>query len=382
MSISIRANQVLSRLPLGVYGQVVDAASWPSAQIADFVNSDPQAVQTYTVVIDTVTNSATYTFTVDGETITYTADSSTSAAEIGAGLLDAVNANGHVRGMFVPTFDTSTLTLTAINPSIDVLASDSDAKLTTTETVAPAAASTVGFGLGIVDLGTTNDEGTPLGTVVYASKLAAQVSTITLTQVSSESYGVSITINGQIRSTYVATAGSLALTTTALVTAINNMMDAFTAGTTVVAASSVAGTITLTAEVKGTPFTAGVSSISGLPGTISIANTTITPLTDINRWWGGVSVKTDDTEITTVGGESAAYAPNSGFMALKKGRIFVQSDETPTASNSVYVETLAGDTKGRFYTTASTTRILVPGARWFPMPSRSSGQGLAMLDLG
>jgi hypothetical protein len=375
MSISIRANQVLSRLPLGVYGQVVDAASWPSAQIADFVNSDPQAVQTYTVVIDTVTNSATYTFTVDGETITYTADSSTSAAEIGAGLLDAVNANGHVRGMFVPSFDTSTLTLTAINPSIDVLASDSDAKLTTTETVAPAAASTVGFGLGIVDLGTTND-------VVYASKLAAQVSTITLTQVSSESYGVSITINGQLRSTFVATAGSLALTTTALVTAINNMMDSFTAGTTVVAASSVAGTITLTAEVKGTPFTAGVSSISGLPGTISITDTTITPLTDINRWWGGVSVKTDDTEITTVGGESAAYAPNSGFMALKKGRIFVQSDETPTASNSVYVETLAGDTKGRFYTTASTTRILVPGARWFPMPSRSSGQGLAMLDLG
>jgi len=378
MTISIRANQVTSRLIPGVIGQPVDA-DWINADADDFVNSDPQAVQTYTVTIDTVTNSATYTFTADGETITYTADSSTSADEIGNGLLDAVNANAHVRGMFVPSYATSVLTLTAVNPVIDVVVSDADAKLTTAETVEPAAASTVGFGLGIVNLGTTNDEGSPLGTVVYAAKLQAQVSTLTVVYAASEIYTVDIAVPGQASKQVIVSADTdTATTTTAIVTAINNLMPA----NTVLAASSVAGTITLTSEIPGQSFTVGIGTKTGTASRLSVADTTVGPLTDINRWWGGVSVKSDDTEITTIGGDSAAYAENSGFMAMRKGRIYVQSDETPTVSNSVYVETLAGATKGRFYTTGSATRILVPGARWFPMPSRNAGQGLAILKLG
>lgn len=378
MTISIRANQVTSRLIPGVIGQPVDA-DWINADADDFVNSDPQAVQTYTVTIDTVTNSATYTFTADGETITYTADSSTSADEIGNGLLDAVNDNAHVRGMFVPSYASSVLTLTAVNPAVDVVVSDADAKLTTAETVEPAAASTVGFGLGIVNLGTTNDEGSPLGTVVYAAKLQAQVDTLTVTYAASEIYIVTISIAGQAPQTVEVTADTNTATTA---TAIFNAINAMMADNTVIATNPSSGVVVLTSEIPGQAFLTGIGLKTGTASRLVLANTTAGPLTDINRWWGGVSVKSDDTEITTVGGDSAAYAANSGFMAMRKGRIYVQSNETPTAADKVYVETLAGATKGRFYTTGSATRILVPGARWFPMPSRNAGQGLAILKLG
>lgn len=376
MTISIRADQITPRLLMGVVGALYDANYLDA--LDTYINKDPQAVQTYTVVIDTVTNSATYTFTCDGETITYTADSSATSAEIGAGLLAAFNANPHARGLFVATFDTATLTLTAVNSAIDVVVSDADAKLTTTETVAPADATAVHFGRGIVNLGTINDDGTPLGAEIYAAKLTAQVSTLTVVYAASELYTVTIGVFGQAAlQVNVSADTDTATTTTAIVTAINNAMPA----NTVLAASSVAGTITLTAEVAGKAFTVGVGTKTGTAARLSVASTTATALTDINRCFAGISVESKDTEVATIEGTEATYLPNSGMTVLRKGRIWVENDQTPGVSDTVYVETTAGTSQGKFYNSSTSTRLALANARWVPVPSRASSENLAVIEL-
>jgi len=376
MSISISALQVSKRLLAGVTGQPVDADYLNAMDT--YINADPQAVQVYTVVIDTVTNSATYTFTCDGRTITYTADGSTSNAEIGAGLLAAFNADAHARGLFVATFDTATLTLTAVNTAIDVVVSDSDAKLTTTEVTAPAGATAVRFGVGIVNLGTTNDEGTPLGAEVYAAKLTAQVDTLTVVYAASELYLVTIAIAGQAPLQVAVSADTdTATTTTAIVTAINNIMPA----NTVLAASSVSGTITLTAEIPGQGFVTSVGTKTGTASRLSVAGTTRTMLTDLPRWFAGISTMTLDTSIATIAGDEAKYDANSGVIVLRKGRIYVENSQTPSVNDKVYIETVAGTTQGKFFNSSSATRIYVPNARWHAVPSRTSSENLAIVEL-
>lgn len=375
MSISISALQVSRRLLAGVIGQPVDADYLNACDT--YINADPQAVQVYTVVLTAETNNATYTFTCDGQTISYTADGSATYAEVGAGLLAAFNANAHARGLFVATFATDTLTLTAVNTAIDVVVSDSDSKITTTEVTAPAGATAVRFGVGIVNLGTTNDEGTPLGAEVYAAKLTAQVDTLTVVYAANERYYVEIDIPGQTPvSVDVAADTDTAGTTTAIVTAINLRMPS----NTVLAASSVSGTITLTSEIPGQGFVTGVGTVSGTASRLSVSSNA-PMLSSLPRWFAGISTMTLDTSIATIAGTEAKYDANSGVIVLRKGRIYVENSQTPGVNDKVYVETVAGTTQGKFFNSSSATRIFVPNARWHAVPSRTSSENLAIVEL-
>ncbi len=379
MSISISGRQIASRLLAAVIGMCADANPLADMNTAPYINSDPCAVQTYTVVVTGATNNKEYIYTVDGVEVSYTSDGSASVAEIANGLAAAHQANGAARGLFSAVSDgVDTVTLTAVNQSIDVVVTDSDAQITTTETQAPALANAVGFGLGIVALGADNGNGTETGTSVYAAKLTAQVDTLTVVYASGELYLVTIEVPGQAPKTVnVAANTDTATTTTDIVTAINNIMPA----NTVLAASSVAGTITLTAEIPGQAFVTGIGTKTGTASRLSVANTVATALTNALSWFAGVSRATLDAEVTEIDGDSASYAPASGISVLRKGRIYVQSDESPTPSDKVYVETLAGSTQGRFYATGSATRVYLPQCRWATIPSRTSAEGLALLAI-
>jgi hypothetical protein len=376
MSISFRARDVSARLPIGVIGQLVDADYLN--QIESYVNSDPQAVQTYTVTVDAVTNGAVYTFSVDSSTITYTADSSATNTEIVAGLLAAVNEDPYARGMFVPTATSATvLTLTAIDPDIDAVVSDSDAKLTTAETVAPASAAVVHFGRALVDLQTDNDEGSSLVAEVYAAKMTAQVDTATITYAAGEVYSIGIAIPGQTPLQVNVAANTDSNTTaTDIRTAINAIMPA----STVIAAGST-NVVTLTSEIAGQPFVTSVGLKSGTIARLALVNTTSGPLTDINQCFAGISIMMLDNEIPTIGGTEASYAANSGVSALRKGRIYVENDENPTTSDKVYIKTVAGSTQATFTKTSSSTTLLLSGATWGRIPSRADSTGIAMIVL-
>jgi len=374
MTISVQALQVPLRLPLGVIGLPVDSDYLNRMQT--LVNSDPQALQTYTVLVATGSSGHTYIFSVDGEAISYVS-ATTNKATIAQGLLDAFNVNPYARGKYVGSTDgVDTITLVAVDPDIDLTVSDSDAYLTTTETVAAASAAVVNFGRVCVNLQTSNDEGTPLGCEVYAAKLQAQVDTLTVAYTSGKIYLVTIVVDEQQYDIPVVAATDLATLTTALVTDINNAMPA----NAVLAASSVAGTITLTAEVAGKAFTTGIGAQT-TPGNMTIAHTVSGPLTDINTCFAGISTVSNDTEVTVIAGSTAAYAPNSGFIAMLTGKIYVENSQSPTTSDRVYVETLAGSNEGKVYNDSSATRLLLSRASWQPIQSRSAGSGLAIVEL-
>ena len=67
----------------------------------------------------------------------------------------------------------------------------------------------------------------------------------------------------------------------------------------------------------------------------------------------------------------AAYPGNSAVSAFGKGQIWIYSEESPTTSDKVYVETSGADA-GLFFTTGSATRLQLTGAKWFPAPSFST----------
>jgi hypothetical protein len=59
----------------------------------------------------------------------------------------------------------------------------------------------------------------------------------------------------------------------------------------------------------------------------------------------------------------------------------VYSEETPTASSKVYVETTAGDDAGKFYASSTSTRLQILGARWRPRATYATGQNLNQIVL-
>tara|TARA_R110000868_G_scaffold362511_2_gene624660 strand:- start:2144 stop:3283 length:1140 start_codon:yes stop_codon:yes gene_type:complete len=375
-NIHIQGRDIQSRILVGVVGQLVDAD--PLNDLVTIINSDPQALQTYTVTVTTVTNSATYTFTADGTDISYTADSSATDAEIVAGLKAAFDAEPTVRGMFTSAATSATvLTLTAIGPEIDIVMSDADSKLTTTETVAPANAAVVNFGRAIINLQTSNDEGTDCGGEVYAAKLTAQVDTATITYAAGEAYYFTIDIPGQTP-LMVGIAANTDSNTTA--TDIRAAINAIMPANTVVAAGST-NVVSLTSEIAGQPFTTTVGLKTGTISRLALVHTTSGPLTDINQCLAGISVMTLDNEIPTIGGDSASYPANSGVVVLNKGRIYVNNSEAPTTSDKVYVKLTAGSTQGEFTKTPASTNVLWGRASWGTIPSRTSGDDLAVIKL-
>ncbi len=378
MTISSSALGVGARMPLGVIGALVDVNYLDA--LDTLINSDPQAVQVYTVVVDAATDSTAYSFSVDGNTISFTSGVGTTKALIAAGLLADFNATAAARGRYSGATDgVDTLTFTAVNADIDLVISDSDARLTTTETVAPAAANTIGFGLGILNLQSSDGEGADTCALVYAAKLTAQVDTLTVDYAVGESYTVTIAIDGE---TYqigpVAATVDDATTSAAIATAINAMMPA----NTVIATNPAATSVVLTAEVAGKAFKTTPGLVSGTTARLSLAHTTSGPLTDINLCFAGISVYSTDTEALVVEGDVAAYAANSGVKVMRKGRIYVSNSEDPTTSDKVYVQTsTSGGLQGTFTKTASSTTLLLTNARWRTVPSRAGTVDLAVIEL-
>lgn len=352
---------VPQRLPGYVIGGAVDASYLDS--VGTLVNADPQAKQVYTIVIDTVTNSATYTFYVNGIAVTYTADSSATAAEIGAGLIADAESDPNVYGLFSFTFDTSTITATAQSFGTNILVYDTDAKLTTTETVAPADAAEVPFGRGVLNLQTfgTNTE-TPYGSAVYAAKLTAQVDTFTVDYAASQLYLFTIKVDGQQFDFDVLADTDDATTSAAIAAAINGRM----AANTVIATNPSATSVVLTAEVAGKAFVTSVGTRSATAANLTLVNTTSGPLTDINQCFAGVALSNYTQPGTVVGTPQSSYVANQAMGVINRGRVAVYSEQTVTTSDKVYIETTAGADAGKFYNTSSATRLILSGAKWQP----------------
>lgn len=340
------------------------------------INSSPQTAQVGTIVVDTATASATYTWTINGVEMTYVADSSVDTTEVAAGIATVINAEPLVRGQVRASASTATVTLTATTVgSVGAFtANDSDGKLTTTEeSTADDDADDVAFGRALMSQGYASSESERLVCVPTTAKFSAQVATLAFgafvdAQVNTiYVYEVRGSERIRIASVSEAAATSRDATIDALVTLLNTDLPA---NTVLVAADNATATaLVFTAEIPGFEF--DVEFLAGHEGASlqSLALTYTTgpnEATSLHRAWAGISLYSPAAEAAAVGDTAGVWGANEGVEYAKRGVVWVTSTQTPTEGDTVYVELTAGATAGRFYTDSSSTRVALSRqvARW------------------
>lgn len=363
MTISSSATDIRSRFPQGKVGK---AAYVDSNDITrTLINSDPQAVQVTTYTVDSASNSTTYTLTVDGFTASYTSDASATTAEIAAGIKAAIDANPSITGRLTASVLSNVVTLTGNYPGISFTASDSSGDTTIATTTAAATADAVGFGRLMVTGGYQTDEANELGKLCKAAALTAQVDSYLITYDASVLINVTITVDGLTYQASYTMATDLDTSLDALVVLINGATMGLPANTVIATATpATATTLVLTSEVAGKPFTSSVTFGAGADTAAAVLTQTAPVSSDINRAARGVSMFAYDAEIPTIAGTEATYAANSGVTVMQKGSIWVASSQSPTHLGAVYVETGVTADNGKFFTTSSSTRLLLSGAKW------------------
>lgn len=377
-SISQGFGDVRSRTRQGIVGDWV--YSDPTKRSGGGLNAYPQAVQITTVTVANIGDDLAVIITINGIDVEIDTGTGADAAAIGADLAEAINAEPLVRAVVAATFDTATLTLTALNPGIEFevsIANDPNAALSAVATTQEAAtAAPIPFGRAVVfnaynggNAGNTLGETERLVMLPLAAAFTAQVIHVTPTFVDTAEFTISLyEIRGDervfVRSATSTSATSVAVTVDNMVTAVNAVMPA----NSVVATDGTTHLI-LTAEVPGTEWDVVVHATTmGASAPTATVTYSVGPSnsTSLIRAWEGVSLYSRAQEAATLASDEGQYAANAGVHYAIRGVVWVESDEAVTRGGTVYVETVAGATNGRFYAASSATRIALPRrlARW------------------
>lgn len=371
-----RASDIGSRLTQWLIGQLADSS--PLNDVVSAVNADPQTAQVSTITVDTVTNSADYTFTVAGSEITITSDASAVNTEIVAAIVLAINEHPLARALCTAAATSATVvTLTANRAGVAFTVSDSDSKLSCATSTANDTADAVEFGRLVVQTGFA--DGARLCAKAAAAKFTAQVDTLTVVYAASDVYYVTIgMLDGSTPQIVgVAADTDTATTATAIVTAINAIMPA----NTVLAATAGGGIITLTAEVAGKGFITSHGTKSGTASRSVLALTTSGPSTDVNQYALGISQHTYDEEETERASGVVVYPANAGVKVVRAGRVAVACSEAVTNGAAVYVELGVTDDNGKFFASGSATRVKLNRARWERNERTGDDNDVAVLRL-
>lgn len=356
---------------LGFIGQVLSTGS--AARRYTGNNERSQAAQVTTMTVPaSPDNSTLYSVTVDGVTASFTTDASATQAELGAGLVSAINAKAGIRRVCAASYSGGTLTLTGGWPGGSFVVSNNAADTTNdlgtvTTATSAASASRVYFGRVLASDGFVTDEATPKVFIPTTALFSEQVTTFTYASVASgdaistivEMNGESVTVDTPYNTSHAQTLIDHAAD---LETALN---AEFGADVGAVAARS-SDDITITADVAGAEFFAN-STVSGTGGgTVSKADTTGPSIsTSLARAFAGVSVRRLDVENETIDGDDPSYAPNEGVEVLSRGAIVMarSSSETWDPNSDVWVDlTTTLTAAGKVYDTSSNATSPV----WLP----------------
>lgn len=350
-----RAGDVSADRPPRFIGDVLRAAL-----LRDGINTGDQAAQVTTVAIPaSPDNSTAYAVVINGVSCGYTTDGSATQAELGAGLVAAIEAQGAARGVASPAYAGSTLTLTGVWPGVafTVTASGGSgggAIGTPSTSTSAASADGIEFGRLLIRSGT---DGKGNVKVKKAGGLTAQVMTFTIASATGGVFSGEVEVNGKVYQW-----GSEVHDTDAATTA-ENIKDAINAAVpanTVLATRSTADVV-LTAEVAGCEFEASISATGAAGASATKAYTTGPSIaTSLARAAFGISQRRLDVENETVAGADPAFDANAVVPCLRRGAICVQRDtsETVAAGDEVYVSVASGS-YGRFYNSAGANRVWI-----------------------
>lgn len=347
------------------------------------INTAPQAQQVSTITIDTVTNSATYTVTINGIPVSYTADASAVNTEIVAGLIAAIEEDPSVSASVTCVATSATVaTLTARLPGIAFTITDSDAKITTATTTAAADADAVPFGRLLILEDVDVDTGNVEGSLAMSSRLSAQVDSWAITY-EAVILNVEIIVDGVAYQVSHTMASDLDTSIDALVGKINGAAMGLPANTVIATANaSTATALVLTSEVAGKPFTSRVWLGVGATVAAPVLTQTAPVDSDINRAQVGISVFAYDEESTAAGVSTPSYPANASMKVLRRGDIAVECAETVTFGAPVYVELGVTADNGKFFAASSATRVRLQAAKWVRNEQSAASDDVAILRLG
>lgn len=375
LSFHSRLSDVRAGLPGGYIGDRSEFS--PLDRDITVINSAGQASQVTTISIPSSPDSSTaYSVTVDGITATYTTDASATQAELGAGLVAAVNAAPGVRGQMSASYSGGTLTLTGtyagISHTVTASGGVSGGAIGSPSTSTSAAsAASIPFGVAIASTGVISGGERLAGTAPATTTLTAQVISLAITYAASSMFVVRVDINGQSYTTPpIAGSTDDATTATALATAVNALMP-----TETVIASTNSGTLVLTAEVEGAEFEA-FATYSGSASARATKTYTTGPsvATSLARCFAGISGRSRAVEDGTFGGDDPAYRNGDAMTVHANGLIRVSDRGLTIAHGDPVYVSVGSSTRGYLYNAAGTDRVYLPPAiaRWHSQISADS----------
>jgi hypothetical protein len=380
-----QASGVRNSLLMGKVGDLADSDLKAVRSFSGF-NIAPQAKNVWTVTVDTATNGATYTISVEGRTITYVADGSTSTSEISAGLAAAIQADPLAYAACTVSDGGGTVVITGRVPGYALTVSESDAKLSLAETTSEDSADSIDFGDAVIfSSAAASNYFVARADGAY---LTTQVDTITFSNTYSAGEVISawVEVPGYPRATAaVIAATDLDTSLAALVTALNASIDALigSSGAVTAAYTTSGNIITLTAQQAGKAFKA---SFTATTNTFTHTSTASNALTDAAKVFAGIALRKVDVrtpETATVRQTLTSYAPNEGVAVANEARVIVASSANPnTLTDAVWLG-LSGSERGKLFTAAAASRVLLPPekARW-NRPQRSGDtDGIAVVSL-
>lgn len=376
-SISQRANDVRQVPRQAKVGDLVFANHLD--RMTTLINVDPQAAQSDTVTVTGATDAKTYTIVIDGRNVSFTSGAGSTTTTIAAGIAAAINADPIVRGRVSATSAVAVVTIVALLAGQSYTLTESDAQLTLASVTTAATASAIPFGRMLITDGFIADEVNKQGKLPAAASFTAQVDTLVAAFVALATYYASVTIDGvEYKGTALADTNA-ATTMTALAGSLNDNLPANT-----IVATSPGDDLVLTAEVPGAIFQTGFGAGDEGATTPAMSLTSNKGVaTALERAAAGISLYSSDEEVTTVGGTAIEYPANAGVKALKNGQVWVENSQTPGEGDPVYVETTAGADVGKFFNTASASRVLLPTsfATWERAARSDSTDNIAALRL-
>lgn len=323
------------------------------------INKAPATAQVDTITVDTATNSHEYTFAVNGVTISYTADASTSTTEIAAGLAAAVEADPVVRGVLTPDANVAVLTLTANVAGVGFTTSDVDAKCTLVNTTANDEADPVPFGRAMISGGYSTQGPEKYGSIAKSASFTAQVDTLTpIYQVGTELF-VSVRFRGQTYKAMDTQDTSLQDSVETIAAQLNALLPANS-----VAVTEDNSTLTFTAEIAGEEFWVDYGYGDGGTAITFTKTSNRSRTTSLALAFAGISLRSGTDVASAAEGTEGQYAANAGVLAAQSGEVWVASSQTISEGDDVYVEGSTAADLGKFYNSSSSTRILLPQAKW------------------
>lgn len=330
-----------------------------------------QAIETKTLTVSTNTADATYTFAING--ITLTATGGASATLTGDAIVTAIAANALANAAVSASNATGTVTLTSRNVAQVFYLTSDDTKLTVAAGTAQDIGDDIDFGAAIIK--TANASGFLTGQAA-ASKLTAKAVVITPTAANSTLYQVNITVHPETPAQFTYNAaftsdgsGTVQEIVEGLTAAVNAVMPANT-----VIATEDNSTLTLTAEVAGLDFIVSVN------GNLAVAAYTG------NTLWSqmvGVSASDDGSVVATATDSNSNVTKILGgkmFTYYRQGQVVVETDTTPGTVDPVCVR--VSGSGALFSPTPSATHLPLPSrlARWmFAQGLTSTSRGVVQL---